>query len=169
MTLSPPSWTRRDGFFPALGIMLLASGLALPSLLAAWRHDLYASGGPVAFGIWLVAVAMASRSHHANSLSRPMIWTVLGVLACAAGSMAALRVFHHLGFALAFIGLVGMGRAGSIAAITALAWLPASGWLMSRFHTGGLMGWERPAVACVGSALLLYIVYSRPRPKYRPT
>ncbi|MEI6674116.1 MAG: hypothetical protein WCO57_02955, partial [Verrucomicrobiota bacterium] len=39
--------------------------------------------------------------------------------------------------------------------LAALAWLPASGWFLSHWKTGGLGGWERPALAAMMALLLL--------------
>jgi len=82
------------------------------------------------------------------------LWIVLSGLLCMMGSMTSLRVCHHLAFAAALCGLTVRGLRGWVAAVGALSWLPACGWLVSSISSGGLTGWERPVLAATAAFVL---------------
>jgi hypothetical protein len=79
----------------------------------------------------------------------------VSLVLCTAGSMTGLRVLHHLALATALPGLLGLGLGACVTIAAAPAWLPATGWFLSHWKTGGLAGWERPAYASVMALLLL--------------
>lgn len=159
MNEPPCRKSEERGWIPSFGITLLAVYLATPTLLDAWRHDLYSRGGAVACVVWMIGLA-AGYLMLRPRIRRGVAWPLLAVICCAAGSMADLRVLHHLGLGCALTGLAGLGLTGAIAAATAMAWMPAAGWLISRLHAGGLVGWERPAAAAIGMVVLLFFVRS---------
>ena len=87
-----------------------------------------------------------------------LIWVVSAVFFCAVGSMSSLRVLYHAALVVAVLDLSKLGfRVSFLAAVCALSWLPSSGWLISRFHAGGLLGWERPVVAGLGWMFLILV------------
>jgi hypothetical protein len=116
-----------------LAVLGLAAWQGAAGLVAAWGNDLYARGAPWAFGLWLATAVLA---RPRGSESRPLVWVAVSLLCCVAASISGLQVMNHLALAIA-------------------VWLPASGWFISRWITGGLSGWERPlaALAC-GFAIL---------------
>lgn len=151
-------------WIPRVAILALAAYLAGPTLAEAWSHDLYSRGGALAFAV-SVAGVLAGFLIAGKARCQSMAWPVLAVLCCAAGSMSDLRVLHHAGLACALAGWAGAAPAGLTAAAAALAWMPAAGWFLSRFHAGGLAGWERPLAATAGATVLLVIAKStRPSP-----
>ena len=149
-------------WIPRLASLALSAYLAGPTLAGAWLHDLYSRGGALAFAITTAGV-LAGFFLAGKPQCRSVAWPVLSVLCCAAGSMADLRVLHHAGLAFALAGWTGAASAGLTAAAAALAWMPAAGWFLSRFHAGGLAGWERPLAAAAGTAVLLVIAKSTRR------
>lgn len=152
------------GRLPSLGISVLAAYLSAPSLLEAWQHDGYSRGGLAAFGIWFLVLAGVRFLPNANSHRHAVLWTVLAALCCAAGSMADLRVLYHLGLACALTGFAGFGSSGVMAVALAVAWMPATGWFLSRVFSGGLVGWERPAAVLAGFLVfLIAAVCGKPR------
>ncbi|MGD7652025.1 MAG: hypothetical protein ACQCXQ_02335 [Verrucomicrobiales bacterium] len=150
----------RGNLVVAVVIAALASFLAFPSLVEAWRTDLYARGGPAAFAIWIlthIVVFILNR----NQSRHPARWTTIAALTCAAGSVADLRVLLHAGLALAFTGLAGFRFTGLASAVAALSWMPAAGWFISRLRAGGLDGWERPLVATAFAVVIITAVRIR--------
>ena len=142
--------SRVSGFVPSIVISTMAGYLSAPSLLEAWSHDSYSRGGPAAFGIWILVLAGVFLLPRGNGNCHGVSWIMIAAACCAAGSMADLRVLHHLALACSLTGLAGMGLSGLLSVAAALAWMPAAGWFLSRFFPGGLVGWERPAAVLAG-------------------
>ncbi len=147
-----------------LGIFLsiLNAVLALPSLWSAWWHDLYAAGGFSAFLIWISSIVIASYRLRHLGWSRNTFWIVFSALLCIVGSMTSLRVCHHLALACALCGFITSTKQVWLLAVAALSWLPASGWLISRFSVGGIAGWERPILSTIASMVLLVCLCRNP-------
>lgn len=93
-----------------------------------------------------------------------MAWLGLSLFLCMAGSLSGLRVLHHLALATAVPGLLGLKFAGLVTTAASLAWLPATGWFISHWKSGGLSGWERPVVVAIFSLILLASVRTTPNP-----
>ncbi len=141
--------------FAVLG---LACYNALPTLAEAWLHDLYSRGALIAFVIWVVAQAWVY--FQRRPLAKPcMVWLAISLLLGVAGSLSDLRVLHHLALAAAIPGCFGLRMTGLVVLAGAPTWLPATGWFLSHWKSGGLIGWERPAC----SALLAIILLALPR------
>lgn len=158
---SSPS-ARVDGLMACLFVTALSAYLALPSLLDAWRHDPYSSGGFLAWLAWLGSLGIISCRWRGTCTGHAMVWIVCSAVLCALGSMVSLRVCHHLAFVCALCGIAApLPRAGWLAVVGGLSWLPASGWCISGMLKGGLTGWERPALA-VAVGLLLSVAF-KPR------
>lgn len=130
------------GFFT-----VLSGALALPSLCEAWMHDLYAVGGWIAWLIWLLSLGITSARLRRKATGNTITWIVLAATLCGLGALTTLRIFYHLAFASALCGIAAPANRAWLAVVGALSWLPASGWLISRWHIGGMVGWERPALA----------------------
>lgn len=144
-----------------LAVIALAAWLAGPSLLAAWRDDVYARGAPLAFGIW--TLALVSRRPRGAS-ERGFLWLALALAGIVLGSLAGLRVALHGALAAAVIGGCAAGwLRGLIGLAAALSWLPASGWFLSHAIGGGLQGWERPLLALALGIALVFTPSSFPR------
>ncbi len=144
-----------EGLIPALFMSILSAALALPSLWDAWQHDLYSTGGLTAFLIWLTTLGAVSFRQRQTAGPHSFTWIAISGLLCMAGSITSLHVCHHLALVAAFCGLTMKVSRGWIAAVGALAWLPACGWLASRLSSGGLAGWERPMLAAIALFPLL--------------
>ena len=145
----------------AAGVFLAGLGtvLALPSLRDAWRDDPYSNGGFPAFLIWLASLGIASFLMRHRGGQGGTSWIVISALLCAAGSITSLRVCHHLSLAAALCCLAVQARYGWLPAVAALSWLPASGWLVSRFSEGGTSGWERPSASAAAAIVLLILCH----------
>ncbi len=150
---------RWEGLAASLFLSGLSAFLALPSLRDAWRDDPYSNGGFAAFLVWLASLGVASFLLRHRGGQGSTSWIVISALLCAAGSIASLRVCHHLALASALCGLAVQARYGWLPAVAALSWLPASGWLVSRFSTGGTAGWERPAASAAAAIVLLILCH----------
>lgn len=152
--LTRPSAQLLDLALP-LAVLGLTAWNALPTLVEAWRFDLYARGAPLAFVIWLAAQGwLVAKGRH--SPFRPcLVWIALSLALATAGSMSGLRVLHHLAFAVALPGILGLRVSGLLAIAAAPAWLPATGWFVSHWKAGGLVGWERPAYSSLLALFLL--------------
>lgn len=137
----------------------LSAFLALPSLRDAWRDDPYSKGGFPAFLVWLASLGIASFLMRHRRGQGGTSWIVITASLCAAGSIASLRVCHHLALASALCGLAVQARYGWLPAVAALSWLPASGWIVSRFSEGGISGWERPTASAAAAIVLLIVCH----------
>lgn len=152
-----------------LAVLGLAAWQALPTLVEAWNNDLYAAGAPLAFGLWLASQGWVYFKQCHLATKPCLAWLSLSLLLCSAGSMTDLRVLHHLALATAVPGLLGLGLGGVITSAAAPAWLPATGWFLSHWNTGGLIGWERPSFASIMALLLLAIArFILPPPHLTP-
>jgi hypothetical protein len=139
-------------------VFFLAAYLAAPSLLEAWGDDRYSVGAVAAFLIWFLMVCKLALPFRAGWGGTSLIWVVSAVFFCAVGSMSSLRVLYHAALVVAVLDLSKLGfRVSFLAAVCALSWLPSSGWLISRFHAGGLLGWERPVLAGLGWMFLILV------------
>ena len=153
----------RDGLLAGLFLMILSAFLALPSLGDAWWHDPYSAGGFLAFLVWLSSFGTGfGRPRHPGGEGNTW-WIVLSALLCAAGSITSLRVCHHLALACALCSLAAPKNEGWLVGVSALSWLPASGWFISRFSPGGLVGWERPTAAATAVLILLIRLHRNSR------
>ncbi len=167
----PPS--DRLGMSLPLAMLGLAVWQAFPTLIEAWSHDLYARGAPLAFAIWIATQGWLFFKNRHLPAPASVAWLAASMMLCTAGAMSGLRVLHHLALACAVAGLPGRHARATVAplftpaaaltkltilgitAVTVLAWLPASGWLLSHWRAGGLGGWERPALAALMALFLL--------------
>ena len=138
-----------------LAVLGLATWNALPTLVEAWQCDLYARGAPLAFAIWLAPQAWLVGNGRHSPLRPGLAWMVVSLILGVVGSMSGLRVLHHLAFAAAVPGVLGLRAAGLLVLAAAPAWLPATGWFVSHLKAGGLAGWERPAYAALAAVFLL--------------
>jgi hypothetical protein len=144
-------------------VLGLTAWKAFPTLAEAWQHDLYARGAPLAFAIWLATQAWLFFKNRGQSTDQGIAWLGFSLLLCAAGSLSGLRVLHHLALATAVPGLLGLRFAGLATTAAALAWLPASGWFISHWKSGGLTGWERPVFVTFLSIILLVRFQTAPK------
>ena len=135
--------------------LALAIWQAVPALVEAWQDDLYARGAPLAFVIWLGLFALYFLRIRERILTPRTEWIAVSLFLCAAGSMSGLRVLQHLALAAAIPGLLGLRFTGFIAVASAVTWLPASGWFLSHWQAGGLLGWERPLLSLLTGAVLI--------------
>ncbi len=156
MKPSPPS--SFSGIALPLATSALAAWQAVPSLIEAWRTDLYSRGAPLAFFIWLVPLSIVFFKQRATP---GLAWIGLSLFLCAAGSMGGVNLLLHLALATAVTGLSGLRLSGIVTTMAAAAWLPASGWFLSHLKSGGLAGWERPVFAAL-VALLIVVPQLKP-------
>jgi hypothetical protein len=149
-----------------LAVLGLAAWHALPTLSEAWGNDLYARGAALACGIWLAPQGWLLFQNRKSPTLPSLAWLAVCLLLCAAGTMTGLRVLHHLALATAVPGVLGLRLGGLVTTAAAPAWLPASGWFLSHWKSGGLVGWERPAFAASMAVLLLVLVRHSPKPPH---
>lgn len=142
-------------------ILVLTAYLALPSLVDAWAHDLYSRGGAAAFAIWIIALIVSWFPLCQKAEGPSIFWSVCAALLCAMGSMSSLRVLYHAALVLALVNRSKFAvKPAMLAALCALTWLPSAGWIISRFHAGGLVGWERPIMASL-AGIVLFLAHRR--------
>jgi hypothetical protein len=156
--MNPAQRSSFSGIALPLATSALAAWQAVPSLIEAWRTDLYSRGAPLAFFIWLVPLAIVFFKQRAAPGPG---WIGLSLLLCAAGSMAGVNLLQHLALATAVAGLSGLRFYGFVTTAASAAWLPASGWFLSHMKSGGFAGWERPVFAVL-MALVVVAATSKP-------
>jgi hypothetical protein len=164
--------TDNSGEYPdrilPMAVLGLAAWHALPTLIEAWGSDLYSAGAPLAFGLWLASQGWLYFKQRQLAGPPCMVLLVLSLLLCAAGSMCGLRVLHHLALATAVSALPGWKLGACITTSAAMAWLPATGWFLSHWKSGGLAGWERPAFAGLMALLLVGLSRISGPPSHTP-
>jgi hypothetical protein len=160
MTLTSPPATERSSLLLPLATVGLVAWLAVPTLIDASGNDLYAKGLPLAFLIWLAPLVHYFWVMRSTSKPHCHFWIALALLCCVLGSMSDFRIFYHVSLAAAITGFCGLRFTGILALMGAASWLPASGWVLSHFKTGGLMGWERPLAASLMSVVLVVLTLS---------
>ena len=144
-----------------LAVLGLAAWNALPTLVEAWQCDLYARGAALAFGIWLIPQGWLVIKGRHTPFHPCLAWIAVSLVLGVAGSMSGLRVLHHLAFAIAVPGVLGLRTSGLLVIAAAPAWLPATGWFVSHWKAGGLAGWERPAYSTILAIFLLVFSHRR--------
>jgi hypothetical protein len=166
--MNPESRSQADslGLILPLAVLGLAAWHALPSLAEAWSDDLYARGAPLACGIWLAPQGWLFLKHRKFPATACLTWLALSLLLSVGGAMTGLRVLHHLALATAVPGVGGLRLAGLATTAAAPAWLPATGWFLSHWKSGGLAGWERPAFAASMALVLLGLTRLTHKPSH---
>ena len=165
MSSKPRSNPRGIGMALPLITLALVSWQAYPPLVYAWRNDLYSRGAGIAFLIWLIAQLIIAFRLHGGKVRTSGLCTAIAIGLCAGSAVSGLNVLNQLALAFAFPGVFGLRYMGVCVAAASVAWLPATGWFMSSFKSGGFAGWERPfASAVLGLALLLAALFAaKPR------
>lgn len=168
MSSAPPTPDQKTGVGIALPITVCVVTLAraMPSILEAWRIDLYARGAWIAFIIWVAVQAYARFTSPRRHEQETAWWLAAALAAGCLGALCNMRVFDSISLSFAITGLFSVGWTSTICVAAAATWIPATGWLISHFWNGGLSGWERPLAALVFSAL--FITVNRWRKNHPP-
>ena len=124
-------------------------------LIEAWRHAPYDRTGFAAALLWLSAVALLPRRGQPAQL-----WLIAAWLGSLLGVMGALHVAQHLAVVCAVCAWLPGHLPRLLAAFSALAWMPAFGWLLAACPSSAVNA-ARLVVASValGAALI---------PRFRP-
>lgn len=170
MTTNAQSPPARRGLLLPLAVLALAAWYALPSLSDAWRNDLYSRGGLLAFLIWLMPQGYILGKSLRSNNNASLAWSAIALFLSATGAMSDLNILQQLALAAAVPGVLGVRWLGLTTSAAALGWLPATGWLLSHWHVGGLGGWERPAFAALLALLLMmqFRLACQPTPTPQP-
>lgn len=134
---------------PAVLMLLFSAYLSLPTLIDAWQNDRYSRGGMAAFGLWLLGLAFVSYRSRLSTHRPSVVWLLGAMACCALGGMFSVNLLYHAGFALACMAWLLPYYFGVLIFLGTLAWLPATGWFVSRVMAGGFVGWERPVMVLV--------------------
>ncbi|HVS51072.1 MAG TPA: archaeosortase/exosortase family protein [Opitutaceae bacterium] len=124
-------------------------------IFGAWFTAPFARFGWLAFAIWIMPLALrplpAHRSGLGHGARRPWI-AAAGVALTLLGDLGDLNLCHHLGLALVLIAFA--PRAGrALWGVSAIAWLPALGWLASRIGMSpAALAGLRVGIAALGGA-----------------
>jgi len=139
-----------------LAVFTLAAVRAVPGLVEGWQTDVYARGGLVAFVIWVVpAVYRVARPSTGRGTG--FLWMLLALLAGVAGAGTSMRVLDNISLACAVAAIARPRDLQLLWAPLCVSWMIASGWFISRLKGGGLTGWERPALAALGTLMFFLL------------
>ena len=159
MSSAQPTPEQKPGVGTALPIAVCVITLArtMPSILDAWRSDLYARGAWIAFIIWVGIQAYARFTSPRRHEQETAWWLAAALAAGCLGALSTMRVYDSISLCFAITGLFSVGWTSAICIVAAATWFQATGWFISPFWKGGLTGWERPLAAVVFSALFLIV------------
>jgi hypothetical protein len=168
--MNPPNDSPAEslGIVLPLAVLGLASCLALPSLVAAWSHDVYARGALLACAFWLAPPVWLWIKNRKSPATPCFAWLAVCLLLCTAGVLMDLRVFYHLAFASSIAAMSGSPLAGLVITLAAFTWLPVTGWVLSHWQSGGLDTWQRPALSALITLILLALSLLRPKTTLAP-
>jgi exosortase/archaeosortase family protein len=111
------------------------AGWRCHALLDSWFTTPFDHLGWLAFALWILPIGIHAQTGalpYAGSGKRRSWLLGAGVILICLGDVGALNACKHLGLALIFIGFA--PRAGrTLWALAAISWMPALGWLASRF------------------------------------
>lgn len=125
-------------------------------LPASWLHAPAARYAWIAFLIWLaplVMVIMHCVKHQETKGYSPVLLG-LALAVSLAGTLGSLNVLKHIGLALAIAGMLPFRIDTIVWIITAVAWLPASGYALKAIPFS-LIPFVQIAVATVGSVFFV--------------
>lgn len=121
-----------------------------------WMSTPAVRWGGLAFVLWCLPVlwnqTLAIRSEQVKGYTMPLL--LLAVICSLVGSLGSLRVLTHVGLALALAGILPFSAAQLIWLATAVAWMPAFGWLARSLALGTIHLLQFGIVA-VGTGVLL--------------
>lgn len=152
--MTNPEEDRDSGYgwlpFAVLAVALVRS---MSSLVEAWGHDVYSRGAAVAFAIWVLPAFLPF-------LRKPpqgggFFWLILALVSGVAGAVSSLRILSHLSLAFSIAAVARPHGLRIVWVCASVAWLPASGWLLSKLHGGGFSGWERPVLSLLSTLVFL--------------
>ncbi len=121
---------RQQPPFVELTVLLFAVWQS-QDLLNAWQHSPHDRFGWIALLVWLTPlVARLTGGSIASAKANPFL---LGgaIFAGALSSLTELHFFGHIALALALAGWLKISWRKLIWVATALAWMPALGWLLA--------------------------------------
>jgi len=138
--------------------ILVYAGSRCHTLFDTWFTNPFDRLGWLAFALWILPIGI-----HAQSTGLPFAgsgrlrpWLLgAGVGLICLGDVGTLNAIKYVGLALIFVGFA--PRAGRwLWALTAVAWMPALGWVASRFGLDpDAAGLGRSALALAGSGWML--------------
>ena len=153
------SRTARPIRWPRLEMVLLAyCGWRSAGLVGAWLDSPFDRLGWLAFLIWLLPLAVQWRGRNLwphQSEARKLWLMGTGLALTFLGDLVDINFSHHLGLVLVLMSFAPR-RCTALWGASLIAWLPASGWVGSRFgFDPTVFAFVRVATAVLGSALVL--------------
>ncbi len=110
----------------------LYAGWNARSLFDAWQHSPFDHWDVVAWMIWIIPPILSLRGTQEVRLT----WIITALVLTFAGALLDLNLLRHLGFAVACAGLTAPCRGFWLWLPMALTWMPAFGWLLSKYGLG---------------------------------
>jgi hypothetical protein len=114
----------------------------------------------VALLIWsipVVLILMGRLSPPEASPARPLLLG-MGLLSSLLGSLGSLNVLQHIGLAMALGALLPWSWCNLPWLIAAISWMPALGWLGSRYFAGYVLP-ARFFLAALASGWVIYQIH----------
>jgi len=158
---APKDTSNGVGIALPIAVCVIALARTVPSLMEAWRVDLYARGAWIAFFIWVGMQAYARLTSPRRHEKETAWWLGAALAAGCLGAVSDFNVYNHISLCFAITALFSVGWTSAICVVAAGAWIPASGWAISHFWNGGFQGWERPLAALVFAGIFLSVNHRR--------
>lgn len=129
-------------------------------LLEAWQHSGYDRYGWLILLLWTLPIFMPRLFAHQHAVTekQTMIMMPVALLFTIVGLTGSLRVLQHVGLAIALAGWVPFSLIQGAWLVSAIAWMPAFGWIGSRLFSGYIF----PArLLLAGTAVSIFIAAIR--------
>ena len=135
-------------FAPAIAILLYCSISAFPLFQAWWGSPFERLSG-LAFLIWIAPLLM-------YRMQNPSLLFLIGAtLATLLGTLGSLNTLKYLGLAFAIASFAPKGWAFPFWLLSAIAWMPAFGWLSAHFFPALSLLFKIGSVLLTATALSL--------------
>ena len=133
-------------------------------LLGAWQHCLYDRHAWMVLLIWSLPVVMARLNPDRRTASgkTQAIYTAAGLLCSFTGGIGSLNLLQYAGLALALACWIPFSRMQLLWLLSSLSWMPALGWIGSRFFLDHVLV-VRLMLSVMTSGLLIYHTATRKR------
>ncbi len=119
-------------------VIILYCAWGVRDLVRAWQTSPFDRFGWLILIVWCLPLALLWLDRKAETKGANAILLGTGLCVSALGCLGSLNVLQHCGLACAIVGLRPWSWGSAIWLATAIAWMPALGWVGSRLFPGSV-------------------------------